>query len=240
MKKQSLRIFLSFFTLCFILSSCVFLSPSIKGNGNVEEETRNIGNFEKIKVSHGLEVHLIPDEREHVRVFADDNLFDVIITEVDGDVLKIYTENRIRRARAKKVYVHYIEISEIKSSSGAHVKTDDLLVTRFLETEASSGSHQKLEINADQLRSRCSSGAHIKLSGKAEEASLRASSGAHIKAGELSTKECEADVSSGAHIHIEVTDNFDGEASSGGHIYYSGSPRVTNSNASSGGQIIKR
>lgn len=240
MKNYFLKAFISFLSLILLATSCIFIGPSINGNGVVERETRKLDDFSSIKASHGLEVHLIPDNKEFVVVEADNNLFQTIRTEVSGDELEIYADEQIRRAKSKKVFVHYKEIDEVRSSSGSHVYTDDLLRSKSLILTASSGSHQKMEISTSRLNSKCSSGAHISIEGKSQKATFKASSGAHIKAKNLTTDDANADVSSGAHITFTVLEHLDGEASSGGHIYFYGNPKDTHIDKSSGGQIISR
>ncbi|RKD92013.1 head GIN domain-containing protein [Mangrovibacterium diazotrophicum] len=237
MKKTIL--FSGIFVLTILLHSCILLGPSVKGDGDVTEETRQISGFEKIEASTGLEVLLIPDSTEFVIVETDENLHEHIQTELSHKTLKIFTESRIRWAKSKKVKVHYITLNELKSSSGAQVRSEGSIETRDIEVHASSGSQQHLEVIAKTVDGRCSSGAHIYVSGKSERADLKASSGAHLKAGDLWTSKCDADASSGAHIWIAVSDELNAEASSGGHVYYSGNPEKTNGHSSSGGVISK-
>ena len=222
------------------LSSCIFLGPSVKGDGNVIKETREISGFCKVEGSTGLEIHLVSDSFECVVVEADENLHQVIKTEREQDVLKIYTRISIRRANSKKVFVHYTTLSGVKSSSGAAIRSQDTIVAKSLDLRASSGSQQYLGIHAENFEAQCSSGAQIYLNGKADRGTIKASSGAHLKGNEFVVKDCVADVSSGAHIWVEAVDAFDGEASSGGHIYYAGNPGKTTIKKSSGGAIIRK
>lgn len=235
MKKTIL--FSGILVLAILFHSCIFLGPSVKGDGDVTEQKRQISGFEKIEASTGLEVFLIPDSTEYVIVETDENLHEHIQTELSHKTLKIFTESRIRWAKSKKVKVHYTTLSELKSSSGAVVRSEGPIVTRDIELNASSGSQQHVEVESKAVEGRCSSGAHIYLSGKSERANLKASSGAHLKAGDLWTSKCDADASSGAHIRIAVSDELNAEASSGGHVYYSGNPEKTNLHSSSGGVI---
>ncbi len=235
--KRYLSLLLSIIVSALSLSSCIFLGPSVKGNGHVVKETRHISGFDKIEASTGLEVSLVPDSTEFVLVEADENLHEVIETELRHETLSIYSRERIRHAEAKKVFVHFIKLEKIQSSSGSMVRSQNIVTSNTIEVSASSGSQQFLEINAENFKGKCSSGAQIFLSGKADNANVRASSGAQFKAEDFITNDCMADVSSGAHIWIGVKDHFNGEASSGGHIYYSGDPERTDTKTSSGGSI---
>jgi hypothetical protein len=238
---KKLLVLLSITLICsFALSSCFFLGPSVKGNGNVTTEYRDVGDFDKVKVSTGLKVVLIQSDKNLVTVETDENLHEVIRTEVKRGELNIFTEGRIKQSRKLLITVELIDLDELQSSSGAQVSTDGMLRLKHFSTKASSGSQQKLSLNTQKLEAKTSSGAQIRMDGKTGDADYSASSGSHLKAGELVAKSGKADVSSGAHIYMEVTSDFEGEASSGGHIYYSGNPSSVDIKTSSGGNIIKQ
>jgi len=236
MKKHQLIVVIFSLSLLFLLS-CIFMGPAIRGEGDVTEETRKITGFEKIEVSRGLEVYLVPDSQEYVLVEVDENLHDIILTELKNETLEIYTEKFIRSAQSRKVYVHFVHLRAVKSTSGAMVRSEGIVRSKRLEIAASAGSRQTLEVNAGEFDGRCSSGAQIMISGKAGIAELKASSGAHLKGNGFIAAECSAKSSSGAHIWVGVKDKLEAEASSGGQIYYSGDPGITNLDTSSGGAI---
>ena len=239
MKKQLVVIF-SFFISLLSISSCIFIGPSVKGNGHVTKETRQIGDFNEIKVSTGLHVTLIQSDRELITVEADENLHEVIRTEIKRNELKIFTDERIKKSKILHVTVEFTDLEELHSLAGAQVNSDGIIKVKNLTTSASSGSQQSLTIHTQYFEAKTSSGAHISIKGKTQDVDLKSSSGSHLKAGELTAENCVADVSSGAHIYIDVTTDFEGEASSGGHIFYTGSPQSVDINTSSGGNIIKK
>ncbi|WP_423130255.1 head GIN domain-containing protein [Gaoshiqia sp. Z1-71] len=231
---------LIFFALGFSFGSCIFIGPSVKGNGHVVKQTRNLSGFKSIKVSTGLDVFLIQDSVDQVVVEADENLLEVIDTQQKGTVLEIYTQQQIRWSKSKKVYVHFSSLEGVKSGSGSVVRSQSDIVADQFELTASSGSQQYIGLNCERLVGRSSSGAQVHLSGKTKKGDFKASSGSHMKAEDLVCDECTADVSSGAHIWISVNREFSGEASSGGHIYYFGAPERVTVNTSSGGNIVNR
>ncbi len=238
--KKTIILTLSFLAFIVAFSACMFLGPSIKGNGNVTTSYRDVGDFEQLKVSTGLKVILKQTDRNQVIVEADENLHDVIQSEVRGDELRLYTDQRIKNATKMSIIVEFKDIDELHTNAGASVSSDGILQLKNLETKSSSGSSQDLKINLDHLEGKVSSGANMKLAGKAQSVNLKASSGAILKAGELTADACFADASSGANIHIKATKKFEGEASSGGNIFYSGNPETVEISTSSGGNVLKR
>jgi hypothetical protein len=223
-----------------LLTSCIFIGPSKKGNGHVVEQTRKISSFDKIKVSRGMNVYISQGNEIHVVVKADENLLDVIRTEVDNHTLKISATENIRRATSKKVYVTLPEIYAVTAVAGSNVFSENVLHSEQLEVSSSAGSNIKLEVDSDELNTSASAGSNIKLEGKAKSFTGKASSGANIKAEELTTADCNARASSGANLWITVTETLEAKANSGGNVIYFGQPKTTNSESSSGGNIVKR
>ena len=222
--------------LLFLSTSC--LVNGIKGNGNVITQSRIISSdFTEIKVSQGIEVSLTMGKETSLSLEADENLHDLIITEVEDGVLNIYSEDNIWKSTSRKIYLTAKEIDKIKASSGAEVISENTIRADDFEVNLSSGSSVRLMLNVSDLSCDTSSGSSARLKGVAGNFIANSSSGSNIKAKELAVKTCNADVSSGASIKVNVSDDLDAEASSGGNIKYIGNPKTVNKNSSSGGSI---
>lgn len=237
--KQKLSILTSFILILFIVSSCIFSGPSIKGNGNVKEETRSTGDFTEVKVSRGMNVYISNGETTKVVVKADENLIDAIETEVIGNALNVTVNKFIRNSTSLKVFVTAPYIEVIKATSGSNVFSEDSLKTGNLEIKSSAGSNVRLSLEAGDLNVSASAGSNIFLDGKAKSVIMKASSGSNIKAGDLQAENCDAKVSSGANIWIKVQNGLTAKASSGGNLFYSGEPNPLRMTKSSGGNVIK-
>jgi len=210
----------------------------IKGNGEVVSEDRTINsNFNEIKVQQGIQVFLTQGNSTELKVEADENIIDLLITEVKDNELKIYFEKNVNKAKSRNVYLTANEISKIRTSSGAMIKTENTLETNTLELDSSSGSSIKVTVNASEIISSSSSGSNIHVYGKTKSFSASASSGSSIDADKLETVNTSAKVSSGANIDVNVSGKLVAKASSGGSIDYEGNPTEVNKDTSSGGSV---
>jgi formylmethanofuran dehydrogenase subunit C len=226
--------------LVLFLSSCGFdinigdFGTGKKGNGTVVEENRKItADFTEVHASEGLEVYVTQATDFSISVEADENIIDLIGTEIKNGKLKIHAIENIGRA-TKKVYVSLPEVTGLLSSSGAHLTAQNKLTATTLIIDASSGAHLNAETNADKLEIDASSGANIDISGSAMDVYVDGSSGANVRAKNLMTTECRAEASSGANININVSKSLTANASSGGNISYSGDAEVTKNKSVSG------
>jgi len=226
--------------LSIILSSCWFMGPSVKGNGNVTEEVRQVSEFDQIHVSRGMNVYVSQGSPAKVVVIADNNLHEVIETKVEGGILKVYVNENIRWAKEKKVMVTVEKLSGLETSSGSNAWSQNQIMSENLEMKASSGANITMDVNAKYLKADCSSGANIKISGLAKDADLETSSGANLKGEELKAENCKMKASSGGNVSSTVNGRLEAKASSGGNVVYYGEPTETDVNTSSGGNIHKK
>lgn len=229
----------TFLILLFTTSSCIFEGVTgIKGSNNVVSEDRDISsNFETIKVQQGINLYLTQGNSTDINVEADDNIIGLLLTEVNNNELKVYFEKNVYRAKAKNVYLTTRDISKIKTSSGALVKSENTINTKSLDLDASSGSSIKIYLNAQEVISETSSGSNIKIEGKTNSFSASSSSGSSINADGLKTVDAYAKASSGSNIDLNVSGKLTAKASSGGDIDYEGSPTDVNKDTSSGGSV---
>lgn len=217
-------------TLLSLLSSSCMLDMNfgdgVKGNGEVVEEGREVTeNFTAITASEGLDVYVTQGRDFDIRVEADENVIDLIGTDIRDGKLKVHEIENIGRA-TKKVFVRLPEITSLEANSGADLVGDGLVEADKIHLDASSGADIRLELAADQIEAECSSGADIRLGGQTNLLYADASSGSDINALDLVSKICRADVSSGADIKVHVLEELTANASSGGDIGYRGDPRV--------------
>ncbi|MFT6368990.1 MAG: hypothetical protein ACJAWH_000064 [Maribacter sp.] len=226
--------------LTLFLSSCGFdinigdFGAGKKGNGTVVEENREItADFTEVHASEGLEVYVTQATDFSISVEADENIIDLIGTEIKNGKLKIHAVENIGRA-TKKVYVSLPEVTGLLSSSGAHLTAQNKIIATKLIIDVSSGANLNAETNTDKLEIDASSGAIIDISGSATDVYVDGSSGANVKAKNLITTECRVEASSGAKININVSKSLTADASSGGNIYYSGDAEVTKNKSVSG------
>jgi hypothetical protein len=226
--------------LSLLLPSCIFMGPSVKGDGNVREETREVGEFHGISVTSGMNVHLIQGNQRKVVVVADANLHKLIETKVEDGILEVRALANIWHAGEKKVVITISEIDEISGTAGSNIYTDNQLVAGKITIKGSAGSNLHIDIDGQNVTVSASSGSNMNMKGTIREFFIKTSSGANIKAGDVQSSKCEAHASSGGNLWISVQNELTANASSGGNIFYSGTPATFNPSSSSGGNIIKQ
>ena len=231
--------FITALILSLLMVSCNFDfgdSFGVRGNGDVEIVERSISDdFTEIKVSRGLDVYLTQSDDVSLSVEADANLHDIIMTEVENNVLRIYADENISRSSSKKVMLSFKDITKITATSGSDVYSTNTIVADNLELTTTSGSDMELDINVQTADCSSTSGSDLIISGSANKLYANATSGSDIKAGNLKTKISEVRATSGADITVNTSDELYAKASSGGGVKYYGNPeKITKKDGVSG------
>ena len=225
----------------FLMLSCNFsmnLGAGIDGNRDVVTIDREISNeFKTIKVSQGLDLYITQSNNVSLSVEADENLHELIMTEVENNVLKIYTTENIRKSASKKIMLNISDISVIKATSGSDVYTTNTIEVNDLELSTTSGADMKLTVNTKQLVCKATSGSDLQLTGKTITLNASATSGSDIDARALSAETSDVLATSGADISINTSKELTAKATSGGDIRYSGNPEKVNRSDSSSGSV---
>ncbi|MEZ4858188.1 MAG: head GIN domain-containing protein [Flavobacteriaceae bacterium] len=211
----------------------------VNGNGNVITEERNVGDFTSVRGSAGMDVFLTEGTENKVVIEADENLMENIETYVENGMLKVTTKKSIGRSKSQKAHVTYVKLESIEASSGADVIGNSIIKNETLSLSSSSGADLEVEILAKEVYASTSSGADLKISGRATRLIADASSGSDLKARELEVISCKAEASSGADITVNVKEQMEGHASSGGDIKYYGNPSDVSVRDGASGDVRK-
>ena len=103
------RFYLLALALLFTAFSFAQKKEKIKGSKTVTVAQREIGTFENIEIEDNLQVYLSKGGAEGIEVEADDNLHEVIMAEVNGGTLRLYTAKEATGAKSLSVRITYTD-----------------------------------------------------------------------------------------------------------------------------------
>jgi hypothetical protein len=223
--------------MALFLSSCAFdmnFGEGKRGNGEVAKESREVyEEFTEVSASEGLDVYVTQGDDFSIEVEADENIIDLIGTDIKNGKLRIHAIENIGRA-TKRIHVSLPSVTGLYASSGADLFTQNVIRANKISLDASSGAGIKVALVADEVDADTSSGADIRIEGEAMVFHADASSGSDIKAKDFTVRTCHADASSGADISVNVSETLIADASSGADISYIGNPDVQKKKSYSG------
>lgn len=235
---------LSILLLLFIstFASNAFGENRIKGSGEITTVQREVGTFNELKTSSGIQVILTQGDAKPLTLEMEDNLVQYIETIVRENTLIIKTVSgtNLQATKPMKVFVTVPVLKDIEASSASNVSANGTWKGEEMDIEASSAANVKLDVELTKLDVEASSAARIKLTGNVSRLKAELSSASSLDASGLKARSANLETSSAAKISVSVSDEIKCDASSGSRIEYYGSPRVSNSTSSSGGSVKQK
>lgn len=198
----------------------VSFGSSITGSGVSATEVRELREFSGVDVGGIFQVEITAGKEFSVAVEADDNLLPHIKTEVDGGVLKISTDGRLKSSSPMRIRISAPDIDSIEASGACKVAAADL--------------------KSVELRIDTSGASKVKLAGETEKLNIDVSGASNIDAGELKARDADVDASGASSVDVFVSGKLDSEASGASRISYAGNPSSVEKDASGGARITQK
>lgn len=211
-----------------------------------ESDTRRVGFYDEIKVSHGIEVVLVKGDPGTIKIRTNGIDPDDIITEVDWETLKIRFRNisiwddKKYDRRDVTVEVPFSELHLVYGGTGALIKSRSIIKGEELRVEAGTGAELYLELDVVLLRGDMSMGSICEISGVAERQRLKVSMGSVVNLRDLESDFAIVKASMGGVIDLTAYKEVDASASMGGVITIYGAPERRYTSDSFGGEISFR
>lgn len=234
----AVKVVLAFF-LALLFQNCSFDKFVIKGSGKIVRETRACETaVTGISVENGINVKLLQGKDSKITVAADDNIINHIQTTCRGTTLHISKSAKIfLKDETIEVTVQLPLIERIETTTAAQVKSSQVITTRQLTIEASTGSEVEISTEAAEIIADANTGSTIILNGKALTIELTAATGSTFNAEKLIANDIWSTAHSGATVYVHPLVSLDAEATTGGVLHYAGNPKKIKKLEHTGGSI---
>jgi len=168
------------FLLLLIVPS---LFAQVRGNGNVEKQERNVGDFTGIEVRSGIDLIVKQGDQPNVIIETDENLQEYIITEVESGILKIYVQKntRINKSSAMDAHVTVNQLNRIKVSGGGDVQSKGMINSDDIGIAISGGGDLQFDLKAKRAKCDVSGGGDVSMDAEIEEFKVDLSGGGDIQ-----------------------------------------------------------
>ncbi|MBE0639594.1 MAG: DUF2807 domain-containing protein [Bacteroidales bacterium] len=223
-RKFSINLALLFIPLIMI-SSCQY-GVGVEGNGQITSETRTVKSFDQMEVSGGFSVILTQGPTEGVVVEADENLMDLISTEVMGGVLEIKSRENIRGSRDIKIFVSMVNLSRIKLSGAVDLSSENQLNLEHLSVRGSGASTLTLNLNVNSLDAELSGANNVTLAGQATSFTAKLTGASDLKAFEFDVNNLEIKVTGAGDARVSAIESLKVNISGAGSVTYQGDPSI--------------
>ncbi len=201
--------------------------------------TRNLGDFDEVKVFDKINVLLIPSKENKIEA-----------TGARADELETVNKNgelKIRMPLTKLlagediiVKLYFKEIQAVSASEGSTVQSEHDFKQTSLAVSSNSGSKITLDIDVENATVKSNSGGIVHLSGKASTQDVKITSGGILEARDLNTSQTSINVSAGGQSEIQASVLVNAKVRAGGSIFIYGSPKQINKEVFIGGTILEK
>jgi hypothetical protein len=210
-----------------------------------KEEIREMPAFSKIALRISAKVYVIQGEKQSVKVVAEPETLEEIITEVKDRTLNIRYPNTsmFRNWNPGKVEV-YITVPEVDglSVSGSGDITSENINTRILDLTISGSGNIRIEkLSAEKVDAGISGSGNINLEsgGIAENLRVRISGSGNVNATGFEANVVDVQTSGSGNCSVISNGQINVRVSGSGNVYYSGNPAI-DSSISGSGKVKKR
>ncbi|WP_035564772.1 head GIN domain-containing protein [Hymenobacter sp. IS2118] len=208
-----------------------------------ERKTRQLGSFDAVSSSGGIDVVLTQGATTSVTVEASAEAQSHLVTEVKDGALTIgwerdYSWRNLLSSKGKVVvYITSPRLKSVSMSGGADARSESTFTTDNFRINASGGSDINLTLAAKTISVQASGGSDIKLAGRAERLKVNVSGGSDYDGFALRSTAATVSASGGSDANVSAESEISVNASGGSDIRYKGAAKVSKS--SSGGSSVR-
>lgn len=231
--------------LVFILQACKKeqMNDCFTKTGIIQSEIRELEAFDTIHINRRLEITLIEDTVNFVKVTGGEKLIPQFITEVKNGALTLKNDNRCNFMRTYKVpvqmEVHFTQLRKVISYGSSTISCPDTLHQPELTFEFwDSASDLSLLIDNNRLEIIQNTGASdVIVKGRTYDLSVYMASLGFGDYDELLCHNVYVQTLSSANCRVYADSTFYFKVNGNGNIYYKGPGEVIYLERSSGGNI---
>lgn len=215
---------------------------SITGNGTMQTITRTTKSYNSISVGGSFNVILTNGKEGNISITGEENLLEYVVTEVDGDNLKIHFEKDFKNYKLNNKIEIRVPIEKIEalalSGSGNITTETEIRADKFSTAQSGSGK-MNLQITTQNMESALSGSGHLHLSGSTKNFEIAVSGSGKIDSQKLDSEAVTAAVSGSGTITVSTKEAIKAVVSGSGQIRYYGNPRKIEQKVSGSGGIYK-
>lgn len=222
----------------FLLSGCCFDCWDCEnGEGPVVSQTLILNDFHSFELQGSETVILRQGEEQEVVVEAQQNIINLLETDVRNGRWDIEFEDCIRSYEDVVIYITLPEINTITLSGSGMIKTSDWITADDIELNLLGSGKIDALIDAEEIEAKVTGSGRIELEGGADYGEFRITGSGNVDAYNMPLIDCEVNISGSGKVKTQCSGNLEIDISGSGDVYYRGNPNI-NSSISGSGKVI--
>ncbi|WP_298348054.1 head GIN domain-containing protein [uncultured Dokdonia sp.] len=216
---------------------------SVKGNGELETITRNVGDYDEISVAGFFDVTLVAGNEGELTIEGESNLLEYIETEVDGDRLTIKVKNKqnLKTSWGKdiKIRVPFRDLNQVSLSGSGEIMSTDVIKANNFRVSVSGSGDINLVVEASSTESRVTGSGDLVLRGSTRDHETSVTGSGDLEAGRFKADNVDAKVTGSGDIRVSCDKSIRARVTGSGDIEYVGNPTKQDTKVSGSGDISR-
>lgn len=237
------KLLFAFFAL---VSLQLFAQPwkTIKGDGNVKKESREVSNFTSLSSHGAMDVQIAYGTSNSIQIEADENLLPYIETTVENGKLTIQPKKNINiKSRSRMVvYVSMNSINSLQLSGSGNINGEGAFSSDG-KTEikvAGSGNIKIGFVSFKDLGLFVSGSGNIDLKASAaNNVTVTVSGSGNIDCSNVACNDVEVKISGSGNVKVNAANSINANIYGSGNVFYKGSATNITTKVAGSGKVVK-
>lgn len=216
---------------------------SVKGNGELETITRNVGDYNEISVAGFFDVTLVAGNEGELTIEGESNLLEYIETEVNGERLTIKVKNKqnLKTSWGKdiKIRVPFRDLNQVSLSGSGEIMSTDVIKANNFRVSVSGSGDINLVVEASSTESRVTGSGDLVLRGSTRDHETSVTGSGDLEAGRFKADNVDAKVTGSGDIRVSCEKSIRARVTGSGDIEYVGNPTKQDTKVSGSGDISR-
>ena len=217
-----------------------FLATLGISNAQTQNDSRQLRDFNVVKVSNAIKAELVKGDVNKVEIIASGIDVGKVETSVVGDALEVRLARGNYRNHSVRVVVTYVDIQGVEATSSAQVVAKSKIEALEAYLATSNNAYLEANVEADKLNLEAATNSRIFIKGNVKQLEVNAYTNAQVDGMNLVAQKVNVLGNTTASISFTATSSINGSLATAAKIVYDGNPSEVNVKTGTGGSIKKK
>ncbi|WP_029033692.1 head GIN domain-containing protein [Salinimicrobium terrae] len=218
-------------------------TKKVEGNGNMVTQTRNTSDYESVALTGSMDVILVKGREGNLKIEAEENLQQHILTEVSGGRLKISVEKGYSldpsRNNEITITVPFTDIDGVSLTGSGDIRSSEMITSENFSISITGSGDIKLPLKAKNTSANITGSGDIDLSGSSIDFDCKVTGSGDISAFDFKCENVQAMVTGSGDIQVYASESLEARTPGSGDIEYRGNPKKEDFRTLGSGSISK-
>lgn len=243
MKKLFTTIFLVLISVSATQAQWWQGTKKVDGNGNMVTQSRTTSDYNSVALTGSMDVILVKGREGNLKIEAEENLQQHILTEVKGGKLSISVEKGYSLNPSRNhdiiITVPFTDIEKVSLTGSGDIRSSDVVTSEKFSINITGSGNVKLPLKAKTASANITGSGDIDLSGSSEDFDCKVTGSGDISAFDFKCQNVTAMVTGSGDIQVYASESLKASTPGSGDIEYRGNPKKEDFRTMGSGSISK-